>query len=98
MDVLVDPSTGHEGVFQAILQSVAMGRPVVASDAGAIREVVIDGVNGFLIPPKEVQAIVDTVVELYENPLLREKMSRAGRERVLREHSLETMLDKIEDF
>jgi glycosyltransferase involved in cell wall biosynthesis len=38
------------------------------------------------------------VIALYENPLLREKMSKVGRERVLREYSLEAMLDKIENL
>jgi glycosyltransferase involved in cell wall biosynthesis len=98
LDILVHPSTGHEGVPQTILQALAMGKPVVASDVGAIREVIQDGETGFLVPPKEVQTLVDRVIALYENPRLREKMGRAGREKVLREHSLEIMLDKIENL
>jgi glycosyltransferase involved in cell wall biosynthesis len=98
LDILVHPSTGHEGIPQTILQSLAMGKPVVAADVGAIREVIKDGETGVLVRPKEVQHLADRVIALYENPLLREKISKAGREKVRREHSLDSMLDKIESL
>lgn len=95
-DVVVHPSYANEGVPQTILQAMAMQRPVVASDAGAIKEVVIDKKTGFLIEPKRPEQIAERVIEFYRKPELREKFGKEGRRFVKENYSFEKMLDKIE--
>ncbi len=98
LDVLVHPSTANEGVPQAILQALAMRKPVIASDVGAIREVIIHGQTGILIPPRETQEIADRVVDLFKNPVLRERLGNEGQRLVRDSYSLERMLDRIEEL
>lgn len=96
LDVLVHPSYSSEGVAQSILQGLAMGKPVIASDCGATGEVIIDGRTGFLIPPKDPQAIAQKVVELYRNPALGSLLGENGRRLVRDRYSLEGLVDGIE--
>ncbi|MBE0425114.1 MAG: glycosyltransferase family 4 protein [Nitrospirae bacterium] len=96
LDVIAHPSYGNEGVPQSILQAMAMERPVVASDAGAIKEVVINGVTGFLIEPKNPGQIAEKVIELYKNPGLMAKFKKEARLLIEKGYSLEKMLEKIE--
>ena len=98
LDVIVHPSTANEGVPQAILQALAMEKTVVASDVGAIKEVIVDGQTGFLVSPQDSQAIATRLIALYHNPILRKKFGGNGRMVVQRNYSLEKMLDKIEDL
>jgi glycosyltransferase involved in cell wall biosynthesis len=52
---------------------------VVATDVGGVREVVSDGVSGTLIPPGEIDAIADVLIELLQDPEIRARMGQAGR-------------------
>lgn len=96
LDTLVHPSTANEGVPQDILQALAMKKPVIASDVGAIREVIMHGQTGILIPPREIQEIADRVVDLFKNPVLRERLGTEGQPMVRHSFSFERMLDRIE--
>lgn len=98
LDLVVHPSYANEGVPQSVLQALAMERPVVASDAGAIKEVVIDNETGFLIDPEDPEQIAKRVIELYKNPELRIKFGKAGRRLVEKSYSMEAMLDKVESL
>jgi glycosyltransferase involved in cell wall biosynthesis len=51
----------------------------VATDVGGVREVVSEGVTGMLIPPGQIAAIADAVVDLLEDPVRRARMGQAGR-------------------
>jgi glycosyltransferase involved in cell wall biosynthesis len=98
LDIIVHPSHANEGVPQSILQTMAMEKPVIASDVGAIKEVVINGKTGFLIEPKNSKRLGEKVIELYKNPGLRNKFGEAGRKLVERNYSVEAMLDRIESL
>lgn len=98
LDVVVHPSYANEGVPQSVLQALAMERPVVASDAGAVKEVVIDGETGFLIPPRKVEEITAKVVTLYKNRELGKVFGKRGRTLVERFYSFEKMLDEVESL
>lgn len=97
LDVIVHPSTGHEGVPQTILQALAMAKPVVASHVGGIPEVIEDQKTGILIPPCDVKAIANAVIKIFKNPALSKKLGENGRVLVKRHYSFEAMLDKIEE-
>ncbi|MFZ6016104.1 MAG: glycosyltransferase family 4 protein [Nitrospirota bacterium] len=98
LDVIVHPSYANEGVPQSILQAMAMEKPVVASDAGSIKDVIIDKETGFLIEPKNHEQLAEKVIELYKNPELRIKFGKEGRKLVEKDYSTEKMLDKIESL
>jgi glycosyltransferase involved in cell wall biosynthesis len=78
LDILVHPAS-MEGLGVAILQAMAAGVPVVATPVGGIPEAVKDGVNGYLVPPKDSDAIADAVIRLLADPELRARMGSSGR-------------------
>lgn len=65
--VFVLPSY-REGVPRSILEAMAMGRPIITTDAPGCRETVVDGVNGFLIPVQNVAALVEKMEYFIQNP------------------------------
>jgi glycosyltransferase involved in cell wall biosynthesis len=77
------PTTYGEGVPTVLLEAAACGRPLVASDTPGCRQVVQDGVNGFLVPPNDPQALAEALERLVCDPELRGRMGAAGRELVL---------------
>jgi glycosyltransferase involved in cell wall biosynthesis len=94
-DLFVQPSL-HEGLPNAVLEAMAAGLPVVATAVGGTSEVVIDEVTGFLVPPRDPQALAQGMRTLLHNSALRRKMGRAGRERVERYFSLEHMVGQTQ--
>lgn len=76
--VLVHPAT-MEGFANCVLQAMAAEVPVVVSAVGGMPESVHDGVNGYLIPPQDADAIAEAVVKLLADPELRARMGRDGR-------------------
>ncbi len=98
LNVVVHPSFANEGVPQSILQALAMKKPVVASDAGSIKEVIVDAQTGFLIPAKDTYAIASKVIEIYRNPDQCMRFGEEGRKLVEKYYSVNYMLDKIENL
>ena len=96
LEVIVHPSYESEGIPQSILQAMAMKKPVVASDAGSISEVVINNQTGLLISPKDPRSIADKVIELYNNPLTRVCFGNNARSFIEGKHTMEIMVEKIE--
>lgn len=85
-------SSVTEGLGSAILEAMALGRPVVATRAGGIPEAVDDGVTGALVPPNDAAALAKAIVTLMRDRPLRERFGAAGRERVEREFSVERLV------
>jgi len=96
MDVLVMASYAHEGVPQAALQALALGKPVVGTTVGGIPEVIRPGETGLLAPPQDPRALAAALRQLWEQPQLREEMGRRGRELVVQKYSLEQMAAAVE--
>jgi glycosyltransferase involved in cell wall biosynthesis len=67
-----------EGMPNAIIEAMATGLPVVATDVGAVVDLVSDGVNGILIPPRNIDRLARALRELLMDAPLRERMGRAG--------------------
>ena len=83
----------REGVPKALLEAAATGRPIVTTDVPGCREVVTNGVNGLLVPPRDVPALADALQALLADSALRDRMGRAGRYRAEREFSREDVAD-----
>ena len=72
--VFVLPSYYREGVPRSTQEAMAIGRAVITTDVAGCRETVVDGLNGFLIPPFDANALADAMKKFIENPYLVEKM------------------------
>lgn len=76
-DCFVLPSY-REGIPMAILEAMAMGKPIITTDAPGCRETVIDGVNGFLVKPKDTLSLAQAMERILNLP--KEELERIGRE------------------
>ena len=79
-DVFCAPNTGQESFGIVLLEAMAAGAPIVASDIPGYRDVVSDGEQGLLVEPKNPGAIADAVLRLLANPELRANMRRTGQD------------------
>jgi colanic acid/amylovoran biosynthesis glycosyltransferase len=89
-DVLVAPSVPtkqgkREGIPIVLMEALATGVPVLASDISGIPELVEDGRTGLLAPPRDTEALARALRRLHDEPKLRRQLGLAGRERVVRE-------------
>lgn len=69
----------HEGTPKTVLEAMAIGRPIVTTDAPGCRETVVDGVNGYLVPIKNVEALYNSVCKILDNQSLAETFSVQSR-------------------
>ena len=97
LDVYVNSSLS-EGFSTAILESMALAKPVVATIVGGNPEAVIDGETGFLVPPKDPKAIAEAVVKVLADRDLAKKLGENGKARAAKLFLLEDMLLKYQLF
>jgi glycosyltransferase involved in cell wall biosynthesis len=92
MDVFVLPSVAVESFSNAALEAMAMGRPVILSDIGGAREMIDDGVEGYVVSPTELAARLPALIAaLYAEPRKRQQMGAAARARVMNCFSVSAM-------
>jgi len=96
-DVFLHPAVS-EGFCNAVLEAQAMRLPVVCTDADGLRENVVDGETGWVVPRRDPGALAERLVEAARDPEGRERMGRAGRARVLERFGLEAQLARFEAF
>lgn len=94
LDVLVLPSA-LEGHPLVLLEAMALGKAVVATDIPACRGVVTDGVDGRLVPVAQPDAIAEAVIGLLQSPEARAHLGAAARARVEREFTEERMIERL---
>jgi glycosyltransferase involved in cell wall biosynthesis len=80
LDLFVLPSE-HEGLPIALLEAMALGRPAVVTAVGGVPEVVTDGREGYIVPPRDPEALAERIVELIEDPAKRAEMGERALER-----------------
>ena len=76
------PSTKREGLARAIIEAMAYRVPPVVTNAGGSPELVVDGVSGFVVPPRDAQGLAKAIEKLYRDADLRRRMGEAARERI----------------
>lgn len=82
VDCIINP-TYHEGMSNVLLEGAAMGKPLMASNISGCKEIVEDGVNGYLFEPKNTQNLIEKIEEFLKlSSSEREKLGRAGRQKV----------------
>lgn len=82
----------------AVCEAMAMGLPVVTTDVGALDEIVDHGMNGFLVPVDDEQALLEKLLQLTQDHALRARMSTFARSKAERSFSLESNAAKIVDL
>jgi glycosyltransferase involved in cell wall biosynthesis len=87
-DIFVLPSHG-EGFPMSILEAMSSGLPVVASAVGAVPEMIDDGIDGILVPPRDVGALRAALDRLIRNPSIRRRMGERSREKAVRRYNLD---------
>jgi glycosyltransferase involved in cell wall biosynthesis len=92
-DIFVSPSA-QEAFSRAIIEAMAVGLPVVATDAGGAREAVLDGVSGFVVPAESSHALGQKIELLVKSAELRLQMGQEGRKRAARWFDIETNVMK----
>ncbi|HUT53773.1 MAG TPA: glycosyltransferase family 4 protein [bacterium] len=95
-DFIIVPSVRAEGLTGTIRESMAMKRPVVATDVGGNRELVTDGETGFLAPPSDPAALARGALQLLSDRARTRAMGQAARQKVERLCSLTARVDAIE--
>jgi phosphatidylinositol alpha-mannosyltransferase len=96
-DVYVSPATGGESFGIVLLEAMAAGTAIVASDIHGYKGVVRRGREGLLVPPREPKAIAGAVARLLRDDTLRAEMGHNGAERA-QEFSWERVTAKVDDF
>jgi glycosyltransferase involved in cell wall biosynthesis len=82
----------REASPNAILEAMAAELPVVGSRVGGVPEVVEDGATGIIVEPREPAALADAIVVLLQDASLRRSMGKKGRERVMADHTMNSMI------
>jgi glycosyltransferase involved in cell wall biosynthesis len=92
---LVAPSIWYDNLPNAILESFAFGRPVIASNIGSLPELVVDGKTGLLFEPGDSKDLADKIIYLIQNPDVGLELGRNAAEKVKRENDQEIHYEKI---
>ena len=82
----------REGLPRVLVEAAASGRAIVTTDTAGCRDVVHDGENGLLVPVKNATALAEALLKLIRNPQLRISMGQQGRQIVVQDYSLDTVL------
>ena len=95
-DIFVLPSL-NEGMGRVLIEAMAAGKPVVASEVGGIPDLVRHNETGFLVPPADEMNLSEAILRLLQNPDEARTMGECGKAQCL-QYSTEAMVDKIEEL
>jgi glycosyltransferase involved in cell wall biosynthesis len=96
-DIAVMPSTEAESFGLVAAEAMLAQKPVIASNHGGLKEIVINNETGFLIEPNNEMELFNAILKLKSSPDLRIEMGESGRKRILSEFMLEKYIQKITD-
>jgi glycosyltransferase involved in cell wall biosynthesis len=96
IDVFVHPSWA-EAFPYVILEAMSAGRPIVASDVGGVREALVDGESGLLVPARDSGALARVLTGLLDDPRRGAEMGEMARQRAASQFTLSAMIDRLVD-
>ena len=92
MDIFVLPSR-REGYPVSVIEAMACGRPVVATDVGGVREIIDDGVDGIVVPPEDSAALAAAMLALVRDPEGRSRLGKCAGRKACENFSDQAMVD-----
>ena len=92
-DIFVLPSY-REGLPRTTMEAMSMGLPIITTDVVGCRETVENGVNGFIVPPKDSLALAEAIGQLLKDANLRQTMGKESRLKAVRAFDIATIVDK----
>jgi len=95
--VFCAPSTGFESFGIILLEAMATGRPIVASNIAGYRSVLKDGEDGLLVQPKDERRLADALIRLLRDPALRGRMGRQGQAKAA-DYSWDKVAKQVLDY
>jgi glycosyltransferase involved in cell wall biosynthesis len=96
LPAVTDAKGDTEGLGVVLIEALTFARPVIASEAGGIVDIVSDGRNGLLVPPGDDAALAGAIAQLANDPGLAAEMGRNGRDDMRRHFSWEVIIDRLE--
>lgn len=96
-DLFILPSIEGEGVAQVIPQAMLVGIPIIATDVGCTREVVINKETGLLVPPHDALSLAQAILWMYRDRSEAKKLAYRARQYALNHFTLTTSIDKTEE-
>jgi glycosyltransferase involved in cell wall biosynthesis len=95
MDVVIHASVSPEPFGRVILEAMALGKAVIATDIGGVPEFVQHGVNGKLVPPRDSKTLAKAILELLRNPVRRDRLGANGRSTVHRRFAVQQHVEQV---
>jgi glycosyltransferase involved in cell wall biosynthesis len=96
LGVVVHASTIGEPFGQVIIEGMAAGKPVVATNGGGVPEIVQDGKTGILVPMGDASAMAEAICRICADPILARTMGSSGKQRVAEHFTIEQTARKVE--
>ncbi len=94
LDIFVLPSFA-ETYGLVVIEAMAMEKPVIATNAGGLPEIIIDGKTGLLVEPRSVEAVANAIDKILGNDELRISLGHSAREDALRRFSMDSCVDEL---
>ncbi len=91
-------ASSKEGMSNSLLESMILGKPVVATNVGGNDELIVDGITGFLVPRDDPSALAKASLKLIENRELSRRLGEKAKEKALRQFSVPQMVRSTEDL
>ncbi|MBE3591907.1 MAG: glycosyltransferase family 4 protein [Thermoanaerobacter sp.] len=87
----------REGLPRAIMEAMTAGKPIIATNVRGNRDLVVDGVNGYLVPVNDVEATAKAITKLASNKNLRLRMGEEGR-KIIQDYAIEKVLKEMDEI
>jgi glycosyltransferase involved in cell wall biosynthesis len=86
-----------EGMPNAVMEAMALGRPVVATSVNGVAELMVDGETGIVVPPRDAEALAEAIDRLLDNRELAAKMGSSAKRRIEERFTYARMIDQLEE-
>jgi glycosyltransferase involved in cell wall biosynthesis len=94
-DICVVPSTRFEPLATVVLEAMASKKPVIGTAVGGTAEMIVDGQTGYVVPPRDSQALSDKIVYLLQHPEVAQRLGEAGSKRVQEQFLITRQCDHV---
>lgn len=96
-NVIIVLSSYHEGMSRSLMEALAMSKPIITTNIPGCKEMVDEGVNGFLVPVKNASALADAMIKYIElSDEEKEKMKRASYQKAVKQFDVKHVLEQYD--